>query len=250
MTADAETKNVVNTERRMMKWLLGGQVAIALFLIFADAGAMLPKLFETSSDAPDLSRPTQPGDQTRRYTPSYPTRPGQNDDPDTPSRLTITTIGTDEVVLRGAIAPGDGVRIISELRRLAPDTVTLDSPGGSVADALDIGRLMRDQGVATQIGEDGICFSACPYIFVGGVARNVQGGGRLGVHQHSFGESTILPAFLATQDIQSGQAQVLKHLDDMGVDLRIMGPALATPASEIYILTATELSEWNVTTAP
>ncbi|MDA9865241.1 hypothetical protein N9C96_01050 [bacterium] len=234
----------------MMKWLLGGQVAIALFLVFADAGAMVPKLFEPSSDAPELSRPTQPGDQTRRYSPSNPTQPGVTGDPDTPSRLEITTRGTDEVVLRGAIAPGDGVRTLSELRRIAPDTVTLDSPGGSVADALDIGRFLRDQGMSTQIAEDGVCFSACPYIFVSGVTRTVEDSGRLGVHQHSFGESTILPAFLATQDIQSGQAEVLQHLDDMGIDLRIMGPALATPANEIYILTADELSEWNVVTAP
>ena len=85
-------------------------------------------------------------------------------------------------------------------------------------------------------------------MFVGGVDRTVGADARLGVHQHSFGESTMLPAFLATQDIQSGQAKVLAHLDDMGIDLRIMGPALATPANEIYILTTTELADWNVVT--
>ncbi|PJI84945.1 hypothetical protein BC777_2939 [Yoonia maricola] len=229
-----------------MRWLLGGQVVIALFLILADVAGMLPTLFNQASDAPALNRPTQPGDQTRRYQPSNPTQPGAGIDPNMPSQLTLTTQRIDTVTLRGAIAPGDGVRITAELQRIAPETVRLDSPGGSVSDALEIGRVLRQLEVATQIADESVCLSACPYIFVGGVQRSTDTGARLGVHQHSFGESTILPAFLATQDIQSGQAEVLAHLDEMGIDLRIMGPALATPANEIYILTQTELTDWNV----
>lgn len=98
------------------------------------------------------------------------------------------------------------------------------------------------------MGEGAVCLSACPYAFVGGVARTVSDGGRLGVHQHSFGKSTVLPAFLATEDIQRGQAEVLAHLDAMGIDLRIMGPAMATPADEIYVLTPEELVDWSVVT--
>ena len=72
---------------------------------------------------------------------------------------------------------------------------------------------------------------------------------QLGVHQHSFGESPILPAFLAVEDIQRGQADVLGHLAEMGIDLRIMGPAMATPADEIYVLSPDELADWNVVTS-
>ena len=238
------------TERRTMRWLLGGQVVVALFLILADVAGMLPALMSPASDAPALNRPTQPGDQTRQYRPSNPTRPGAGIDPNMPSQLTLTTQGLDTVTLRGAIAPGDGVRIVAELQRIAPAVVILDSPGGSVSDALEIGRVIRILEVTTQIPSGNVCLSACPYVFVGGLQRSVDPDGRLGVHQHSFGESTILPAFLATQDIQSGQAEVLAHLDDMGIDLRIMGPALATPANEIYILTQDELTDWNVVSEP
>lgn len=237
----------VQTERRTMRWLLGGQVVVALFLILADVISILPAMLQPGSDAPELTRPTQPGDQTRRYRPS---NPGGGIDPDMPSQLTVSTQGTDTVILRGAIAPGDGARIIAELERIAPAIVLLDSPGGSVMDALTIGRSLRRLALATQINDGSICLSACPYIFVGGTQRRIDEGARLGVHQHSFGESTILPAFLATQDIQSGQAEVLAHLDAMGIDLRIMGPALATPANEIYILSQTELTDWNVITPP
>tara|TARA_R110002020_G_scaffold239934_8_gene452522 strand:+ start:4900 stop:5604 length:705 start_codon:yes stop_codon:yes gene_type:complete len=231
-----------------MRWLLGGQVVVALFLILSDVAGMLPTLLSPGSDAPELNSPTYPGDQTRRYRPSNPTQPGAGIDPDMPSQLTLTTQGTDTVTLRGAISPGDGDRIGAELQRIAPATAVIESPGGSVADALEIGRALRRLGIATRLPDEGVCLSACPYMFVGGVDRTVGTDARLGVHQHSFGESTMLPAFLATQDIQSGQAKVLAHLDDMGIDLRIMGPALATPANEIYILTTTELADWNVVT--
>ena len=237
-----------STERRTLRWLFGGQIAIAVLLIAADVAGMLPALFSPASDAPELTRPTQPGDQTRRYQPSNPTRPGAGIDPDMPSQLTLIDDGPNVVLLRGAISPGDGARVVAELRSRSPATVALDSPGGSVSDALEVGRNLRQIGVDTQLKDGAICLSACPYMFVGGVMRTVANDARLGVHQHSFGESTILPAFLATQDIQSGQAEVLAHLDAMGIDLRIMGPALATPANEIYILTPEELNTWDVVT--
>ena len=115
-----------------------------------------------------------------------------------------------------------------------------------MSDALEIGRAIRVLDISTRIKNGAVCFSACPYVFVGGVVRTAGDEAQVGVHQHSFGESSILPAFLATQDIQRGQAEVLAHLDDMGIDLRVMGPALATPANEIYILTKTELADWGI----
>jgi hypothetical protein len=237
-------------ERRMLRWLLGGQVVLAALLIVIDLGPALPALF-SGSNAPDLRQPVQPGDQRRQYDPDTPSHPGGGIDPDMPQRLTVLPVKEGDIAgisLRGAIRPGDGARIAAELRSMAPAFVTLDSPGGSVSDALMIGRVLRDIGSDTQLEGDAVCLSACPYMFVGGTARTVQDGARLGVHQHSFGESTILPAFLAAADIQRGQAKVLDHLVEMDIDLRMMGPALATPADEIYILTNAELAEWRVVT--
>ena len=247
--ADADTPKEP-AERRTMRWLLGGQIVLAILLVFIDLGPVLPTLF-SGTNAPGMTQPVQPGDQRRRYDPSAPTQPGGDVDPDMPRRLLALPVTEGDqtgLSLRGVIAPGDGLRIMTELRNAKPDFVSLDSPGGSVSDALAIGRVLRETGAATKLESGTICLSACPYIFVGGTDRTVDENARFGVHQHSFGESTILPAFLATEDIQRGQAEVLDHLVAMGVDLRLMGPAMATPADEIYILTAAELSEWQVVT--
>lgn len=249
MTQEAGQRDADAT-RRTLRWLLGGQLALAVALVAIDIGPSIPRFLSPSSQ-PELDMPTTPGDQTRRFRPRNPTNPGPGLSPDMPRRLIAqeTEIdGQPALALRGGISTGDGNRIVEELRAANPALVTIDSPGGSVADALEIGRHLRAEGINTRLAADAVCLSACPYIFVGGVAREIEEGARLGVHQHSFGESTILPAFLAVENIQRGHAEVLAHFDDMGIDLRIMGPALATPANEIYILSRDEISDWNLTT--
>lgn len=244
--ADAQPQS---SERRTLRWLLGGQVVLAVLLIVIDLGPTLPTLFAGRSNAPDITQPVVPGDQRRLYNPTAPSAPSVEVEGDMPRRLTALPVTEGDFVglsLRGAILPGDGARIVADLRTAPPAFVTLDSPGGSVSDALEIGRAIRDLGADTRLDGQAICFSACPYIFVGGTGRMMSDAASLGVHQHSFGQSTIVPAFLAAEDIQRGQAEVLEHLVAMGVDLRIMGPALATPADEIYILTPAELVEWKV----
>lgn len=235
---------------RVVRWLLGGQIALAVLLVLVDFGPGIPRLLVPST-VPDLDAPTRPGDQTRQYRPRTPARPGPGVDPDMPRRLLVEAItidGANAVRLRGAISPGDGDRVVADLRGLRPAVVSLDSPGGSVADALAIGRALRDLGVETRLQDGAVCLSACPYAFVGGATRRMAETARFGVHQHSFGASTLLPAFLAVADMQRMQADVLAHLDAMGIDLRIMGPALATPAQEIYMLSPDELRAWNVMT--
>lgn len=237
-------------ERRTLRWLLGGQIFLAVALIVIDLAPSVPRLLSPST-APGLDRPTRPGDQTRQYRPRRPASPVPGLDPDMPRRLLAEGVELDGragLRLRGGISAGDGARIVDELAAAAPEVVLLDSQGGSVSDALEIGRTMRALGVEARLEDGAVCMSACPYMFAGGVVRQVAEGARLGVHQHSFGESSMLPAFLAVEDVQRGQAEVLAHLDAMGIDLGIMGPAMATPADEIYILTAEELLDWDVVT--
>lgn len=245
-TSDIKTGRVM----RVMKWLLGAQLGLAALLILFDLGPTLPR-FMTPSDAPMLDRPIGPNDQTRLYRLNRPATPGPGIDPNMPRRLLVEATdveGAAALRLRGAIAPGDAERVTEDIRGAEPNLILLDSPGGSVLDALTLGRLIRELGANTRLEDNAVCMSACPYMFAAGVEREVAETARLGVHQHSFGESSILPAFLAVEDIQKGQADVLEHLDDMGVDLRIMGPAMATPADEIYILSQEELRDWNVVT--
>ncbi|WP_236938038.1 hypothetical protein [Frigidibacter mobilis] len=98
------------------------------------------------------------------------------------------------------------------------------------------------------MGESAVCLSACPYILAGGVSRSADPAAVVGVHQHYFGENTLLPAFLAVEDVQRGQGAVIEYLDEMGVDAMLMAPALKTPPDEIYILDAEDLRRYRLVT--
>ncbi len=261
MTAAAETPAARRTGpgiRSTIRWILWLQVGLAAILFSADLARVLPQI-AWGSDAPALTTPAAPGDQTRRYRPAEiaprEAPPGSRPLPvpaDMPSRLLFeptTWQDAPALVLTGAIAPGDAARFAEFMAgRDAPATVFLNSPGGSVGDALDIGRALRGMDAATRMTAADICLSACPYLLAAGTARTVAEGAMVGVHQHYFGENAALPAFLAVEDIQRGQAEVMAYLVEMGVDPRLMQPALSTPPDEIYLLTAAEMADVRLVT--
>ncbi|MER5170536.1 hypothetical protein [Thioclava kandeliae] len=234
-----------NRIRSVIVALVGTQVAIGAALMAID-------LSQNWGARDPLTSPLPAGPATRPYSPDR--RPGivpgvPAPQGPMPERLELGGEGAD-LTLTGQIAVGDAARITEELRRRAAtgqsiETVALDSTGGSVSDALEIGQVLRDSGIATRVGDGAICLSACPYLFAGGTAREVSANGKLGVHQHSFGTSAILPAFMAVESVQRGQAQVMAYLIAMGIDPAVMEPAMRTPPDEIYLLSQDELKSFG-----
>ena len=62
-------------------------------------------------------------------------------------------------------------------------TVVLHSPGGSVSDAIEMGRLIRQQQFATEVESGRYCASSCPLVFAGGLERRAGERAAIGVHQ-------------------------------------------------------------------
>lgn len=247
--------------RRVLYWMLGLQLGIAGLMVFSNALPALVALFQTSDAAP-ITEPAQPGDQTRRYDPARITRPAPDparrplrDTPDMPDRLAFdiaTFNDAPALLITGRIADGDGDRFADFAQQLGdrgtdmPQQVFLNSPGGSVYDALSIGRALRGFRVATTVAGSDICLSACPLLLAAGQPRQADDSALVGVHQTYFGENTVLPAFMAVREIQFGQSEVLGYLSDMGVDLLLLQPALLTPPEDIYLLTPDELTQYRL----
>ena len=224
-----------NPVARVLMGVLGFQLLLGGLLFVGDLqnGFSLPRM---GPKAPSLSEPVRPGDQTRRFSPNRAV-PGSREP--LPERLTLTVVSAGAtVLLEGEIAGGDATRILKQINELreAPTRAILNSPGGSLQDALELGRALRLAGMETEMREGDICYSACPYLLAAGVTRTVPEEAIVGVHQHYFGESTLLPAFAAVGDIQRGQGQVMRYLDQMGIDPLVMQHALVTPPDEIYVL--------------
>lgn len=241
-----------NGVRRVVQACLVAQVMVA-FLLAVDVWATRPEPVW----AP---QPDRPGDQRRPFlpgmAPEHPWAPGA---PELPAHdATVFTITPQEtegegarLFLSGPLAEGDAARLEDALDAAAPPvTVALHSPGGNVSEALVMGRMLREREVATLVPSGAACLSACPFVFAGGTDRRVEDEAWLGVHQSYFDRSAILPAFMAVSQIQNGHAQVLKYLDEMGIDPMVMVHALETPSNAIYLLSREQMERYGVLTDP
>ncbi|MEO0767303.1 MAG: hypothetical protein AAFY75_14910 [Pseudomonadota bacterium] len=232
---------------RVLMGILIFQLGLGGLLVLGDMqGLRLPQF---GPNAPRLTEPVRPGDQRRTFRPDrdrpvvQPARdPGQ-----LPNRLVLSAIADGTYRLEGAIGDGDAARLIDLIDAAdpVPDTLVLQSPGGSVADALALGRHIRGNGIATQMLAGEFCYSACPYMLAAGASRDIDPDAFVGVHQHYFGEKTFLPAAFAVEDIQRGQGEVMTYLDEMGIDPLLMQHALSTPPDEIYVLLPEELERYG-----
>lgn len=241
-----------NGVARILTGILIFQLGIGAMLVLGDVQIGRISLPGTGPDTPRLTEPVRPGDQRRTYRPERdrpPTLPAR-DPGQLPERLMLTQMDGPTYRLEGAIAQGDGARVKKLLSEAspAPETLVLQSPGGSVQDALELGRHLRNRGITTQMLAGEFCLSACPYVLAGGSTRDIDDDAQVGVHQHYFGKSTILPASFAVEDIQAGQGEVMVFLDDMGIDPMVMTHALATPPDEIYVLLPEQLRTYGFVT--
>ncbi|SDE49227.1 hypothetical protein SAMN05421538_10757 [Paracoccus isoporae] len=200
--------------------------------------------------APGMFAPPTDGPSVRPYRPDLgPAEPGAPAMRPMSSELDFSIVGG-AIRLSGQIAGGDADRFARwfDENRPAETLIWLDSSGGSVADALAIGRTIRAARLDTEVADGSVCLSACPYILAGGVNRSASEGAVVGVHQHFFGKNTLLPAFMAVRDVQRAQASVMDYLGEMGVDLRLMSYALRTPPEDIHLLDSAEMTALKLTT--
>ena len=128
--------------------------------------------------------------------------------------------------------------------------VLLNSPGGSVEDALAMSTLIRQKKLDTKVATKALCASSCPLVFAGGVGRVAEPDAVVGVHQvFSAGQERPSPE-QAMSGAQRMTARIARHLDEMGIGNGLWIHALETPPDRIYYLTPKEMAEYRLTTPP
>tara|TARA_R110002020_G_scaffold108240_2_gene250951 strand:+ start:4159 stop:4956 length:798 start_codon:yes stop_codon:yes gene_type:complete len=152
----------------------------------------------------------------------------------------------------GSIDVGASVRFAEEIaaRGEYVQAVSLNSPGGSVDDALAMSTLIREKGLDTRVAAKAFCASSCPLVFAGGVAREAEADAILGVHQVFNGGQDRPSPEQAMSGAQSMTARIARHLDEMGIGSGLWIHALETPPDRLYYLTPQEMVEFKLTTAP
>ncbi len=155
-------------------------------------------------------------------------------------------------------------------RRLDGATVVLDSSGGSVNDAIALGRRWRNLGLATTVGitveertaqgdqarivPDAYCESMCVFLLLSGKTRYVPEGAHVRVHQIWMGDRAddARAASYSAQDlmiVERDVGRLAKYTFDMGGAGDLLALSLSVPPwDELHELSRDELRLTNLVT--
>ncbi len=120
-------------------------------------------------------RPVLPPAVTEAAPDGPPVQPGSSDEVlRQPMRFDLRSGGV--LVAEGTLDLGAGSRFAEEIEARGEyvTTVALNSPGGSVDDALAMSKLIREKKLNTKVASKALCASSCPIVFAGG--RGACGG--------------------------------------------------------------------------
>lgn len=254
-----------NPDEAVLRWLFRGIVAVTVTVLALDLAGqngwitgpqVVASPADTRQDSPSLDLPSllpsilspRPPGSDRRTTP-VPQPDGTLAKP-----MTFELIGGGRLMASGTITPGVFKEFAAEVGKRGDyvKTIVLNSPGGSVSDALAIGRLIREKKFATEVEPGKYCASSCPLAFAGGVERRAGDKATIGVHQvaalRSAGNGAVRDEMSVAQSIS---ATCQRYLREMGIDLQVWVHAMETPHDRLFIFKPDELKALNlVTVAP
>ena len=160
-------------------------------------------------------------------------------------------------------------RLEAALRDESIEEIWLRSPGGDAVVGNRAGMIIRQSGLPTRIPQGWTCFSACNFLFMGGIARFVDNGGIFMVHMFTFTSnrqalrSSLERDTAGTVGQVEQQSALLASADNdflirMGVSRLLLTEVMyrqnavqsADNRSTRRCLTQAEVNRYNVATSP
>jgi len=141
----------------------------------------------------------------------------------------------------GEIGVGFAKSVASRLQQEGAVGLIINSKGGNVSEARELGRYLRASGLKVVV--DRACASACIDVLAGGVVRYVTRNAKIGVHQSSA------PSSIGNHNTgQSYVAGSAFYLREMGVDPGVALAAASVPPNKIYWIPTAEVIRTRLAT--
>ncbi|SDI45037.1 COG3904 family protein [Pseudomonas panipatensis] len=142
------------------------------------------------------------------------------------------------------IAPGDYQLLLEGLKKnpgkFASKVALLDSIGGSLAEAIKMGRLLREAGFDAWVPSNGVCQGTCVYLLAAGRTRQVRG--YVGLHRPYFpnGDSSLADA--AGGSRYSPEA----YFREMDIAPSLLEDMARIEPGRMHVLSAAELTRYRL----
>jgi hypothetical protein len=154
--------------------------------------------------------------------------------------------GVGSVAIDGPIDKAVARHAIELIKLLRPDvdelTVVLNSPGGDVLAAIEVGEELRRQWAFTAVDDDGECVGACVFILAAGV-RRAPGSEKIGIQRPHFDPKEF--AGMASDRAKQKYAALTKkaqaYLSRMGMSNRLFQEMMQQPSEKVHLLNAGRL---------
>ncbi len=152
------------------------------------------------------------------------------------------------LLAEGSIDQGAAARFAREVEQRGEYVrrISLNSPGGSLDDAMEMARIVRERGFDTEVADGAICASSCPLLMAGGTNRSAGEKAAVGLHQFYAATGTVTEPAQVMADAQMTTARISRHLAEMGVDAALWLHALDTPPRSLYYLSQEEMQRYRL----
>jgi hypothetical protein len=156
-----------------------------------------------------------------------------------------------------------------------PKIVRFNSPGGNLGAGIELGQILRANGVSTEVGSDeadpeaaggtwvvpatkrvpGICASACAYAFMGGIDRQIEPGSKIGLHRFYEENALLAPTakLFTGADLDEAQkiaAALVFYSIQMGVDPLVISVAAEAGPDDVRWVEAAEGADLKLAYKP
>jgi hypothetical protein len=126
--------------------------------------------------------------------------------------------------------------------------VDVDSPGGEIFATLEIGRLMRAEGVSIAVGQGASCLSACVFLLMGAIERHISSSARVGIHRPSLRALQAGGPGQGSADVivEALAEQLVLYAQQMNVPRTIIDALMVVPPDRVELLSASELATYGI----
>lgn len=157
----------------------------------------------------------------------------------------IQANGINGLWISGQINAGDPAALQKYLPQfMRVKTVLLDSPGGDVLAAMELGRILRRMNFNAWIFPEKLCASACVFVLAGATYRTV--GGKVGIHRPYQPNDKFSSPEQQKSFYLKIETEVKKYLTDMNVNPSLYDDMIRIAPGKIKFLNDDELERYGL----
>ena len=154
--------------------------------------------------------------------------------------------GVAGVEIHGPINKAVATKAVELITSIRPDvdelTVYLNSPGGDVLTAIELGEEIKKQWTSTAVDDNGQCLGACVLVLAAGVRRTAAPN-RVGLQRLSFDQFASISRDRAKPKQLVSAKRVEMYLAQMGMPKKLFQEMMRQPPDKVLLLDARRLKD-------